>query len=193
MNIEPSSARQPTPDLAHYRVSGYTPGAGIAKRALWYCVNALFFMSPFFPFYGLKRTLLRAFGARIGSGVVIKPRVNIKHPWRLCVGDHSWVGEGAWIDNLAEVSIGANACVSQGAYLMTGNHDYSKIGFDLITGSVWIEDGAWVGAGAIVCPGVVMARNSVLAAGSVLTADTKKNGIYAGNPASLKRVRQIAE
>ena len=193
MNTESTSGKPATPDLANYRVSGYSPGAGIVKRSVWYCVNVIVFMSPLVPFYGFKRVLLSIFGARIGSGVVIKPRVNIKHPWRLSVGDFSWVGEGAWIDNLADVTIGADACISQGAYLMTGNHDYTKTGFNLITGSVLIEDGAWVGAGAIVCPGVTMARNSVLSAGSVLTSDTNENGIYAGNPAKFKRERRISE
>ncbi|MSR15861.1 MAG: colanic acid biosynthesis acetyltransferase WcaF [Gammaproteobacteria bacterium] len=181
----------PTPDLARYQVTGYTPGAGAVKRLLWYFINALVFDSPLFPVYGFKRWLLRVFGARIGTGVVIKPNVNIKYPWRLSIDRHSWIGEGAWIDNLADVSIAANVCVSQGAYLLTGNHDYKSVHFTLITRPIVLQEGVWVSAKAIVCPGVAMARNSILTVGSVLTSATEPNGIYVGNPAKWVKARQI--
>jgi len=191
MNTD-SEKPTPTPDLEHYAVTGYSPGGSALGRLLWYYVNALFFNSALFPFYGLKRAVLRAFGARIGRGVVIKPWVNIKYPWRLTVGDFSWIGEGVWIDNLADVRIGANACLSQDAYLLTGNHDYKSPRFTLITGAIDLDDGTWVGARAVVCPGRKMARNAILTAGSVLTADAEPNGIYAGNPAAFVRRREIA-
>jgi putative colanic acid biosynthesis acetyltransferase WcaF len=95
------------------------------------------------------------------------------------------------IDNLANVAIGANACVSQEAYLLTGNHDYTSTQFTLITGEIVLEDGAWVGARSIVCPGRTMRRNAILTAGSVLTRDAEANGIYAGNPAVLVRQRLV--
>ena len=191
MNTD-SNPETPTPDLEHYRVTGYSPGGNAVSRILWYYVNAIIFNSALFPIYGLKRALLRWFGAQIGKGVVIKPDVNIKYPWRLRVGDFSWIGEGVHIDNLANVSIGANACISQGAYLLTGNHDYTTIQFSLITGEIALEDGAWVGARSVVCPGRTMRRNAILTAGSVLTKDAEANGIYAGNPAVLMRKRSIS-
>jgi acetyltransferase-like isoleucine patch superfamily enzyme len=61
--------------------------------------------------------------------VNIKPSVNIKYPWLLEVGDHVWIGEEVWIDNLAKVRIGSNVCISQGAMLLTGNHDFTKSTF----------------------------------------------------------------
>ncbi len=181
----------PTPDLAAYRAAGYHPGAGPIRRVLWYVVNALVFASAWLPLYAPKRRLLALFGARVGAGVVIKPRVRIKHPWRLALGAHAWLGEGVWIDNLVQVDIGANACLSQGALVLTGNHDYTARGFDLITGAVRIEEGAWVGARALVCPGVTLGRNSVLTAGSVLTRTAAPDGIYAGHPALRLRDRVI--
>ena len=126
MNTDSNNKKDPTVDLARYRVSGYSTGAGFLRRGLWYLINVVVFANPLFPFYGPKRLLLRLFGARIQRGVIIKPRVNIKYPWRLTVGENSWIGEGVWIDNLAEVVIGSNACISQGAYLLTGNHDYKS-------------------------------------------------------------------
>jgi putative colanic acid biosynthesis acetyltransferase WcaF len=182
---------QPAPDLARYRPAGYHPGASPLRRAVWYLTNALLFASPLVPFSMIKRVLLRAFGARIGRGVVLKPGVSIKYPWRLAIGDHSWIGEGVWIDNLTHVSIGRNACLSQGAFVLTGNHDYTAVTFDLIVRPVDMADGAWIGAKAIVCPGVTVGRNAVVTVGSVLTHDAEPNGIYAGNPAREVRKRVI--
>lgn len=178
-------------DLAAFDNAWYKPGAGLLKRSLWYWVNALLFNSWLLPSYRAKAWLLRRFGARIGSGVVIKPRVNIKYPWRLVTGDHVWVGEGVWIDNLADVNIGSDVCISQGAYVLTGNHDYKVPGFDLVTKAIVIEDAAWIAARAIICPGVRVASGSIITAGSVLTDDTQPAQVYAGNPAKAIRARFV--
>ena len=119
----------------------------------------------------------------MGEGVVIKPSVNIKFPWKLSIGDHSWIGENVWIDNLAKVSIGNNVCISQGAYLLTGNHNYKKTTFDLITAEIILEDGVWIGAKAIVCPGVTCKTHAILTVASVASKDLDAYTIYRGNPA----------
>lgn len=191
MSTDSSNENNRTVDLGRYRVTGYSPGAGLLRRTLWYVIDVLVFANPLFPFYRPKRSILRLFGARIGHGVVIKPRVKIKHPWRLTVGEHCWIGEGVWIDNLNEVTIGSNVCISQDAYLLTGNHDYKSMAFTLITRPIRIEDGAWVGARGVVCPGISMGRNSVLTVGSILTRDADANGIYTGNPATWIKSRKI--
>lgn len=180
-------------NLARYDNRHYHPGAGLVKRALWYVVNALLFHSWLWPESRLKCALLRAFGARIGDKVVVKPRVNIKYPWNLRLGDHVWLGEGVWIDSLAPVHIGSNVCISQEAYLLTGNHNYKDPAFGLVVKEVRIEDGVWIGARAMVCPGVHVRRNTVLTVGSVLQTDSEEDGIYRGNPAQWIRQRRIAE
>jgi putative colanic acid biosynthesis acetyltransferase WcaF len=115
----------------------------------------------------------------------------VKYPWLLGVGDHSWLGEDCWIDNLAAVRIGNNVCLSQGAYLCTGNHDWSDPVFGLIVKPINLGDGAWVGAGAIVCPGVSLGECAVVAAGSVVTRDVPALEIHAGNPARFVRRREF--
>ena len=125
--------------------------------------------------------------------MVIKPGVNIKYPWLLKVGDNSWIGEKVWIDNLAMVNIGSNVCISQGAMLICGNHDYSKSTFDLIVGSITLEDGVWIGAGSIVGPKVTVGSHAILALGSVASKDLKEWTIYRGNPAEAVRDREIKE
>ncbi len=143
--------------------------------------------------YPLKRAVLRVFGARVGAAVVIKQRVRIKYPWLLSVGDDAWIGEGVWIDSLAQVSIGANACLSQGVMVETGNHDWSATSFDLIVRSVNIQDGAWAAVRSLLLPGSLLASHAVLAAGAVLSGSTEEYGIYAGNPARKVKQRRIGE
>jgi putative colanic acid biosynthesis acetyltransferase WcaF len=167
------------------------PGRSLITRALWYVVNALIFDSWFCPFYGPKRILLRCFGASIGRGVVIKPRVNIKRPWRLSVGDHSWIGEGVWIDNLASTTIGAHCCISQGTYLCGGNHDWYDVRFALRLAPISIADQCWIGAKSIVAPGVLIGEGTVTLLGSVVTEDTATWAIWGGNPAVRLRDRRV--
>ncbi|MEP6584757.1 MAG: WcaF family extracellular polysaccharide biosynthesis acetyltransferase [Ginsengibacter sp.] len=177
-------------DLSSYDNSWYRPGPAW-KRFLWYWTNALVFNSSLFPFYGLKVFLLRLFGAKIGKNVSIKPLVNIKYPWMLGIGSNVWIGESVWIDNLAEVSIGNNVCLSQGAMLLSGNHDYSKATFDLFVKKIILEDGVWIGGKATVCGGVVCKTHSVLSVGSVATSHLDSLTIYQGNPAIKLKARKI--
>lgn len=177
-------------DLALYDNSHYHPGSAL-RRGLWYLISLVFFQSYLFPFSGLKRFLLRLFGADISNGVVIKPCVIIKYPWFLKIGKNSWIGEKVWIDNLTEVNIGANVSISQGAMLLTGNHNYKKPAFDLEVYPITVHDGAWIGAKTVVCPGVICGTHSVLSVGSVAVKNLEAYQIYSGNPATAVRKRII--
>jgi putative colanic acid biosynthesis acetyltransferase WcaF len=177
-------------NLADYDNSWYKPGRNILVRACWYFANLVFFRSGF-PLYRVKRSILRLFGAKLGSGVIIKPHVNIKYPWNLIIGDHVWIGEGVWIDNLATVTLKDHSCLSQGAMLLCGNHNYKKPSFDLVVMEIILEPGAWAGAKTVVCPGVVMGANSLLTVGSVATTSLEEDWIYQGNPAQKLKPREI--
>lgn len=170
-------------DLSKYDNSWYHPGGGILKRSLWFFTNAIFFQSPLNPSSCLKVFLLRLFGAKIGWNVCIKPSVNIKYPWLLSIGNNVWIGESVWIDNLADVVIEDNVCISQGAMLLCGNHNYKKETFDLITGKIILKEGSWVGARAVVCPGVTLNIGAVLSVGSIASKSLDENYIYQGIPA----------
>lgn len=179
-------------DLSLFDNSDYNPGNPL-KRILWYFISLLFLMNRFFPFMAPKRWLLKLFGARIGKGVIIKPKVNIKYPWKLSIGNHVWIGEGAWIDNLDEVSLGDNCCLSQGVLILSGNHDYKSKTFDLRTAPIRIEEGAWIGAKSTVTSGVTVKSHAVLSVNSVATSDLEAYSIYQGNPAVKVRDRNIEE
>lgn len=178
-------------DLSSFDNSWYQPGGSVVKRVLWYLTNAILFKSSWFLLGSLKVSILRAFGAKIGKGLIIKPCVNIKYPWRLSIGDHCWIGENVWIDNLADVTIDNHVCLSQGAMLLTGNHNYKVSSFDLMIGEIQLEDGAWIGAQTTVCPGITIGSHAVLSVGSVATSDLEPSWMYQGVPAEKRKKRVI--
>lgn len=182
---------RPRVDLSRFNNADYEVGAGALKYTLWYFVNALFFLNPCFPFRSPKPALLRLFGARVGKGVVIHPGVNIKFPWKLSIGDHVWIGQRAWLDNIDQLTIRDHVVISQGGMIIQGSHDYKKPDYPTLHKPVVLEEGSWVGAGALVMLGVTLKSHSVLAAGSVATKDLEPYTIYQGNPALPVRERVI--
>lgn len=155
-------------DLGRFPEPVIADSRGLVVRGLWYLMNAIFLQSrlPLLPSSG-KAALLRLFGARVGPGAVIKPRVTIKYPWLLELGANVWIGEGVWIDNPGMVTIGANVCISQDAYLVTGNHDITREDFRFFSRPVAVGERTWICAKAIVPPGSVIPANTVVPIGSV--------------------------
>ncbi len=173
--------------------SAYIVGRTRLVWALWYFLGAPILKSYFLPSSSLKILILRLFGATIGTGVYLKPGIKVKFPWRLKIGNHSWVGEDVWIDNMAEVSIGNHACVSQGCYLCTGNHNWSSRNMKLFTKPVRIEDGAWVAANSTVCPGVTIGEAAILTVSSVAGKSIPPFQIWSGSPAAYLRDRTFED
>lgn len=177
-------------DLSTFTNTSYQPGSPL-KRVLWYYTSLIFFKSGWLPIYSLKRFLLKLFGAQIGSNVVIKPHVTIKYPWKLSIGKNTWIGEYSWIDNLQEVEIGSDCCISQGALLLCGNHDFKKTTFDLLASPIRLEDGVWIGAKSVVSGGVTCKSHSVLSIHSATSKDLEAYKIYRGNPAEFIKERIV--
>lgn len=167
-------------------------GAGKLKQVCWYFTNILFFKNSLNISSGLKVFLLKLFGAKIGRGTVIKPAVNIKYPWKLQTGNHAWIGEEVWIDNLSDVAIGDNATLSQAAMVLTGSHDNTKETFDFISLPVVIEEGAWIGARAVVYGGVTVGSHAILGINAVAENNLQPYTIYKGNPAVPVLKRNIS-
>ena len=177
--------------LDKYDNSCYKPGRSSLVRFAWFFISVWFVQCSWNPLSSLRIFLLRLFGAKIGNGVTIKPGVYIKHPWLLIIGNSVWIGENVWIDNLAQVTIADHVCISQGAYLLTGNHNYSKSTFDLVVKPIDLKEGVWIGAKAIVCPGVTCQTHAVLSVGSVARTELLANMIYSGNPAMPVKERVL--
>jgi putative colanic acid biosynthesis acetyltransferase WcaF len=161
------------------------------RYLLWLLVANLIFLSNI-PYPNvLKIYILRIFGAKVGQHVVIKPWVKIKFPWNLSLGDHVWLGEEVWIDNISKVTIQSHVCISQGAFLLTGNHNFSKAHFPLISNQITVEDGVWVCAKAIVTGGVTLGTHSVLSLGCIATKDLESYYIYGNFPLEKIKPRTI--
>ena len=170
-------------NLSKFNNGGFSRGAPAGKEAAWLIVRSLLF-APWFPVpSAFKVAALRAFGAKVGDGVVIRSRVNITFPWKLEIGDHVWIGDEVMILSLNRVVIGSNVCISQRAFLCTGSHDFSKETFDLITRPIIIGEGCWIGAQAFVGPGVTMGAGSRCLAGAVVVKDVVAGTTVAGVPA----------
>ncbi|MFD2569444.1 WcaF family extracellular polysaccharide biosynthesis acetyltransferase [Spirosoma soli] len=186
----PESVQPVKTDLSRFNNSWYNPGPRW-KVLLWFLANPVF-INSYLPIpVSIKLAILRLFGAKLGTGVMVKPALNIKYPWLLQVGNYVWIGEHVWIDNLSKVVIGDNACLSQGCMILTGNHDYRRSTFDLTTQPITIEDGVWIGAKAVVCAGVQCGSHAVLSVNSVATRSLDAYGVYQGNPAIFVRQRTI--
>ena len=185
-----SESLLPQTQLRDYDNSWYQPG-GLLKRITWLIVGRIV-INTHFPWpIRIKIFILRLFGATVGERVMIKPKVAIKYPWFLTVENDVWIGEQVWIDNLTQVIIKSNACLSQGAMLLTGNHDFTSPTFDLITKPIEIQQGVWIGAKSVVCPGVTCHSHAVLAVQSVATRSLEAYSVYQGNPAVLVRRRIV--
>jgi exosortase len=186
---------QPAEPTMEVRNDLFDPSRGLDRgrsklvEAAWYVVKCVFFLSPWPYPSRLKCWLLRMFGARIGAGVVIKPRVNILFPWKLAIGDFAWIGEEALILNFEPVTIGSHCCISQRAYLCGGSHDYSRPDFPYRNGPITLGRGAWICSQVFVAPGINIGSHAVVTAGSVVTNDQPAHKVCGGNPSIPLRER----
>lgn len=151
----------------------------------WYLLKCFFFLTPLPWPSAIKAHILRAFGAKVGHGVVIKPRVNIHFPWKLELGDHVWIGEEVFILNFEPVTIASHCCLSQRAFLCAGNHDFRDVSFRYRNAPIALGRGAWIGAQAFVAPGTKVGEETVVAAGAIVSGGLDPNAIYSGNPAKV--------
>ena len=162
---------------------GWHPGASLLTLILWFCLGAPLLRCRSLPGSTWRVLLLRSFGAQIGSYCVMKPGVRVKYPWSLQMGDACWLGEDAWLDNIASITLGDRVCISQGAYLCTGNHDFRSPGFELRLGPITIGSDAWIAACTVLAPGTNMGPGAVVALGAVVSGTVEPGSIVRGNPA----------
>jgi putative colanic acid biosynthesis acetyltransferase WcaF len=178
-------------DLASFRHQLHVSLVDKLKYAFWLFLSNIFFLTNIPYPNSIKVFILRIFGAKIGRDVVIKPWVKIKLPWKLSIGNHVWLGESSWIDNISEVTIANHVCISQGALLLTGNHDYTKSSFDLMSKPIHIEDGVWIGAKTTIVGGITLKSHCVIGIGVIILRDTEAYQVYRLNNALETKERVI--
>jgi putative colanic acid biosynthesis acetyltransferase WcaF len=168
--------------LADFTGAGYDKGRGAAWQVAWIFVSGAVVQRWWCP-PSLRVGLLRAFGAQIGEGVLVRHRVRIHWPWKLRIGDSSWIGEGVWILNLEDVRIGADVCVSQDVLLCTGSHSAVSPTFEFDNAPIVVEDGAWIAARAVVLRGVTVGTDSVVGATALVVKDVPPGARVLAPPA----------
>jgi putative colanic acid biosynthesis acetyltransferase WcaF len=104
--------------------------------------------------------------------------------------DGSCIANAVECYNVAHVTLGPHALVSQRAHLCTASHDFEDCSFQLVGAPILIEADAWVAAEVFVGPGVTLRRGSVALARTVVVKDVPEWTVVAGNPARRIRMRK---
>jgi putative colanic acid biosynthesis acetyltransferase WcaF len=180
-------------DLRRYDQSWYDPGRSKIIILLWWLVQEIAFPLTLHAHHAPRRFLLRLFGARIGKGVVIRPTARFHYPWKVAIGDHSWIGNDVVLYSLDTIAIGCHCVISQESYLCTGSHNVADPAFGLKTAPIEIENGAWVATDCFVGPGVRIGANAVVGARSSVFADLPADHLCWGTPCRPHRRRPLAE
>ncbi|WOF22264.1 acetyltransferase [Microbacterium betulae] len=154
----------------------------------WSVCELLFVSNPWQISSRLRAQVLRVFGAEIGRGVVFRPRTRVRFPWKLRIGDRSWIGEGVWFHNQDDVSVGSDVVISQETMLTTGSHAHRR-DMALLTRAIRIDDGAWLSARCLVLGGAHVGRSAVAAPMTVIRGDVPAGEIWSGNPARRTGLR----
>jgi putative colanic acid biosynthesis acetyltransferase WcaF len=173
--------------LAARRGHPYDKGRGVVAQALWVAVSTLIFTQVWCP-NRLRCALLRWFGAAVGENVLIKHRVRVQWPWKLSIGNDSWVGTDAELYNLDNIVIGSDVCISQHVFVCTGSHDRKSPTFEFDNAPIVLEDGVWLCARSTVLRGVTIGANSVIAATALVTRDVPPNSIVRPPPPTISEI-----
>ncbi len=160
-------------------------------RAVWMLAGKPLFRLSFHNWYGFRSRLLRLFGARIGTGVAIRPTVNIEVPWMVEIDDDATVGDYAIIYSLGMVTIGKRSIISQYSHLCAGTHDYADHAFKLIRAPVAVGSDVWIGTDAFIGPGVKVGDLTVVGARSSVYKDLPERMVCVGNPAKAIKERNL--
>ncbi len=158
-------------------------------RALWMLLGRPAFRLTFHNWYGVRRAILRAFGANVAAGARVRPTANIEIPWNITLGENCVVGDHAILYSLGRITVGDRAIISQYAHLCAGTHDFTRPEFPLLRPPVTIGEDAWIAADAYVGPGVTVGARAVLGARSSAFKDLAPDTIHAGSPARAVRPR----
>ena len=161
-------------------------------RVIWYVANLLLFKYSPKPCHRWRASILRMFGATVGNGTHIYPKVIIWAPWNLILADQCGIANYVNLYSQGKIVIGRRVVISQGAYICTGTHDYTKIGFPLTTKPIIIHDFAWVAAEVFIHPGITIGEGAVIGARSVVTKDMPPYMVCSGFPCKPLKERIIA-
>jgi putative colanic acid biosynthesis acetyltransferase WcaF len=162
-----------------------------AIRAAWMLVGRPLFRLSFHNWYGVRVVLLRAFGARVGKRVHIRPTCRVEIPWNLDIGDDALIGDYSILYGLGRITIGRRTIISQYAHICAGTHDHTDPRLPLLRDPIVIGDDVWIGADAFVGPNITIGDLAVLGARSSAYKSLEPGSVYVGNPARPVKKREL--
>lgn len=174
--------------LGGFTGAGYDKGRNVIWQAGWQLASAALVMPWFVP-SRVRTAVLRLFGASIGAGVNMRAGVRVHWPWKLEIGDDSWIGERVWLLNLEPIRIGNDVCISQGAFLCTGSHDHRSATFEFDNAPIRVDDGAWIAAKATVLRGVTVGADAIVGATALVTKDIAPGAAVLAPRAQISETR----
>lgn len=157
-------------------------------------VTTVFFRS--LPTPRTRAWFLRRMGAKIGNNCRIHAVsfLNAESGFeRLSIGSDCYIGPDVLLDMAGHLQIDDGAVLSARSIILThddpGSSHHSPICKIYPAAKQTTSIGAfcWIGAGAILIAGTALGEQSVIAAGSVVKGELAAFGLYAGQPAKLKR------
>ena len=143
----------------------------------WGVCELLFVTNPWQVSSAIRVAVLRVFGADIGADVIFRPRTRVRFPWKLHVGERSWIGEGVWFHNQAPIYIGHDVVISQDTLLTTGTHAHRN-DMALRIRPIRISDGVWVTSRCIILGGSDIGRSALVKPGIVVSGVIPPNIIW---------------
>lgn len=179
-------------DLRQYNQDWFDRGRPGWFILFWWLVQAIVFPLTPHPFNAIRCTLLRLFGGQIGKGVLIRPTARFTYPWKIEIGDYSWIGDDVVLYSLDYIRIGQHCVISQNSYLCTGSHDARDRTFNLMTTPIVIGNGVWIAANCFVGPGVQIGANAVIGARSSVFSDIPAQQVSWGTPCRPRYPREIS-
>jgi putative colanic acid biosynthesis acetyltransferase WcaF len=184
---------EPWIDLRKYDQSNFDRGKSTWFVMWWWFLQAIVFpISPHNTHF-IRCWLLRLFGAKIGKGVVIRPTARFTYPWKIEIGDYSWIGDDVVFYSVDRIVIGCHCVISQKSYLCTGSHNFEDVCFKLVTAPIAIGNGTWIATDCFIAPGVNIGANSVIGARSSVFGNISEATVAWGSPCRDRYSRKMKD
>jgi maltose O-acetyltransferase len=135
------------------------------------------------PFHGYRRFFYRLFGMKIGNGSTLHMGAKFYNVANISIGEDSIIGEGAVLDGRDKLTIGNHVDIASEVMIYNAEHDVKDPSFRAISAPVVIEDYVFIGPRAIILPGVTVKKGAIVGAGAVVTKNVEEGMIVGGVPA----------
>lgn len=107
------------------------------------------------------------------------------NPTNITIGKDSIVGDHAFLDGRAKITIGEHVDIASEVMIYNSEHDLESEEFIAREEPVYIDDYVFIGPRVIIMPGVKIGKGAVVAGGAVVTKDVAEFTMVGGVPAKV--------